>query len=66
MVGLPGDLVQFELFQFKQQLVQKVPETGRYYVWIDVIDGPTEDPENYPDREAVFHHPRARRGHSSA
>jgi hypothetical protein len=53
-VQLPGDLVQFELFQFKQQLVQKVPETGRYYVWIDVVDGPVEDPENYPDREAIF------------
>lgn len=53
-VKLPGDLVQFELFQFKQQLVQKVPETSRYYLWIDVVDGPTEDPENYPDREAVF------------
>ena len=53
-VQLPGDLVQFELFQFKQQLVQKVPETARYYVWLDVVDGPTEDPENYPDREAVF------------
>ena len=53
-VKLPGDLVQFELFQFKQQLVQKVPETSRYYLWIDIVDGPTEDPENYPDREAIF------------
>ncbi|MGH9718589.1 MAG: DUF1549 and DUF1553 domain-containing protein, partial [Bryobacteraceae bacterium] len=53
-VKLPGDLVQFELFQFKQQLVQRVPETTRYYLWIDIVDGPTEDPENYPDREAIF------------
>jgi hypothetical protein len=59
-VQLPGDLVQFELFQFKQQLVQKVPETTRYYVWIDIVDGPTEDPENYPDREAIFQYATAR------
>jgi hypothetical protein len=59
-VQLPGDLVQFELFQFKQQLVQKVPETARYYVWIDIVDGPVEDPENYPDREAIFQYATAR------
>ena len=34
-VKLAGDLVQFELFQFKQLIVQKVMDTDRFYVWLD-------------------------------
>jgi hypothetical protein len=34
---LPGDLMQFELFQFRQSLVQKVMEPHRFYVWLDLV-----------------------------
>ena len=34
---LPGDLMQFELFQYKQQMVQKVMDTNHFYVWLDVV-----------------------------
>src|SRR5260370_11272298 len=39
-VLLPGDLMQFELFQFKHGLIEKVIEPNKYYVWLDVIQGP--------------------------
>ena len=41
---LPGDLMQFELFQFKQQLVQKVVETQKFYVWLDIVQGEPSSP----------------------
>jgi hypothetical protein len=39
-VLLPGDLMQFELFRYKQQLVQKVVDTDHYYVWMDTVQSP--------------------------
>jgi cytochrome c553 len=51
-VILPGDLMQFELFQFKQQMVQKVMDTNRFYVWIDVVQG--EDDQSYVKKDAIF------------
>jgi len=51
-VQLPGDLMQFELFQFKQQLVQKVVETKKFYVWLDIVQG--EDSPDYPRKDGVL------------
>ena len=50
---LPGDLMQFELFQFKQQLVQKVMETNKFYVWLDIVQGEPSSPD-YPNKRAVL------------
>jgi len=49
---LPGDLMQFELFQFKQLLVQKVMDTNRFYVWIDVVQ--SEEDQSYVRKDAIF------------
>ena len=49
---LPGDLMQYELFQFKQQMVQKVMDTNHFYVWMDVVEG-AED-QSYVKKEAIF------------
>ena len=49
---LPGDLMQFELFQFKQLMVQKVVNTNHFYVWLDVIQG--EDDQSYVLKEGIF------------
>ena len=38
--------MQFELFQFKQLLVQKVMDPHRFYVWLDIVRG-----EGSPDYE---------------
>ncbi len=54
-VELPGDLRQFEFFQYKQLLVQKVMETHKHYVWLDVIQG--ESSPDYPKRDAIFENP---------
>lgn len=54
-VELPGDLRQFEFFQYKQLLVQKVMETHKHYVWLDVVQG--EASPDYPKREAIFENP---------
>lgn len=51
-VELPGDLKQFEFFQYKQLLVQKVMETHKHYVWLDVVQG--ESSPDYPNRDAIF------------
>src|SRR5262249_53247008 len=51
-VMLPGDLVQFELFQFKQLMVQKVMDTNHFYVWLDVIQG--EDDQSYVKKDGIF------------
>jgi cytochrome c553 len=34
---LPGDLVQFEMFQFRQTIVQQPMNPHRYYVWLDIV-----------------------------
>jgi len=52
-VLLPGDLMQFELFQYKQMLVQKVVETNKYYVYLDVVQGEPSSPD-YPKKDAIF------------
>ena len=40
---LPGDLVQFEMFQFRQQIVQQPMNPHRYYVWLDVVQSEEGD-----------------------
>ena len=49
---LPGDLMQFELFQFKQLMVQKVVNTNHFYVWLDVVQG--EDDQSYVKKDGIF------------
>jgi cytochrome c553 len=49
---LPGDLMQFELFQYKQQMVQKVMDTNHFYVWLDVVQG--EDDQSYVRKDGIF------------
>jgi hypothetical protein len=49
---LPGDLVQFELFQFKQLMVQKVMNTNHFYVWLDVVQG--EDDQSYVKKDGIL------------
>ena len=49
---LPGDLMQFELFQFKQQMVQKVMDTNHFYVWLDVVQG--EDDQSYVRKDGIL------------
>ena len=49
---LPGDLVQFELFQYKQLMVQKVMDTNHFYVWLDVVKG--EDDQSYVKKDGIF------------
>ena len=51
-VMLPGDLVQFELFQFKQLMVQNVMNTNHFYVWLDVVQG--EDDQSYVKKDGIF------------
>jgi cytochrome c553 len=53
---LPGDLMQFEMFQFKQSMVQKVVETEKYYVWLDIVQGEPGSPD-YPKKDAIFEYP---------
>ena len=52
-VLLPGDLMQFELFQYKQQMVQTVMDTSHYYVWLDIIQGISGDP-SFVQKDAVL------------
>jgi hypothetical protein len=49
---LPGDLVQFELFQFKQLMVQKVMDTNHFYVWLDIVQG--EDDQSYVKKDGIL------------
>src|SRR5579862_5437942 len=49
---LPGDLMQFELFQYKQQMVQKVMDTNHFYVWLDVVQG--ESDQSYLKKDGIF------------
>ena len=49
---LPGDLMQFELFQYKQLMVQKVMDTNHFYVWLDVVQG--EDDQSYVKKDGIF------------
>ena len=49
---LPGDLMQFELFQFKQLLVQKVMDPHRFYVWLDLVR--SEGSPDYEKKTAIY------------
>lgn len=49
---LPGDLMQFELFQYKQQMVQKVMDTNHFYVWLDVVQ--SENDQSYVKKDGIF------------
>jgi hypothetical protein len=40
---LPGDLVQFEMFQFRQQIVEQPMNPHRYYIWLDVVESEEGD-----------------------
>jgi hypothetical protein len=51
-VLLPGDLMQFELFQYKQQMVQKVMDTNHFYVWLDVVQ--SESDQSYVKKDGIF------------
>ena len=52
-VRLPGGLMQYELFRFKHQLAQKHIAPKRYYVWLDVVQGPTRV-DDFGRRRAIF------------
>ena len=54
-VQLPGDLMQFELFQFKHGLIEKVIEPNKYYVWLDVVQGPPASRiDDFGKRTGIF------------
>jgi Protein of unknown function (DUF1553)/Protein of unknown function (DUF1549)/Planctomycete cytochrome C len=54
-VSLPGDLMQFELFQFKHGLIEKVIEPNKYYVWLDVVQGPPASRvDDFGKRNGIF------------
>jgi hypothetical protein len=56
-VLLPGDLMQFELFQFKHNLIEKVIDPKKYYVWLDVIQGPPASRiDDFGKRTGIFEH----------
>ena len=44
--------MQFELFQFKQLLVQKVMDPHRFYVWLDLVR--SEGSPDYEKKTAVY------------
>jgi hypothetical protein len=50
---LPGGLMQFELFQFKQRLVEKVMHPHRFYVWLDVVQGEPGS-QDYLKKEGIY------------
>jgi Protein of unknown function (DUF1553)/Protein of unknown function (DUF1549)/Planctomycete cytochrome C len=54
-VLLPGDLMQFELFQFKHNLIEKAIDPNRYYVWLDVVQGPPASRvDDFGKRKGIF------------
>jgi hypothetical protein len=54
-VQLPGDLMQFELFQFKHNLIEKAIDPNRYYVWLDVVQGPPASRvDDFGKRKGIF------------
>jgi hypothetical protein len=50
---LPGDLMQFELFQFKQSIVQKVMQPARFYLWLDVVQG-EQGSQDYARKDGIY------------
>ena len=54
-VLLPGDLMQFEFFQFKHNLIEKVIDPVKYYVWLDVVQGPPASRiDDFGKRTGIF------------
>ena len=51
--ALPGDLMQFESFQYKQKLVEKVMEPQRFYVWLDVVQG-EQASQDYEKKDGIY------------
>src|SRR5439155_25862372 len=51
--ALPGDLMQFEHFQYKQFLVQKVMNPHRFYVWLDVVQG-EQGSQDYVKKDGIY------------
>jgi cytochrome c553 len=50
---LPGDLMQFERFQYKQKLVEKVMQPHRFYVWLDVVQG-EQASQDYEKKDGIY------------
>ena len=51
--ALPGDLIQFERFQYKQLLVEKVMNPHRFYVWLDVVQG-EQASQDYEKKDGIY------------
>ena len=51
--ALPGDLMQFERFQYKQLLVDKVMDPARFYVWLDVVQG-EQASQDYEKKDGIY------------
>jgi hypothetical protein len=51
--ALPGDLMQFERFQYKQLLVEKVMDPHRFYVWLDVVQG-EQASQDYEKKDGIY------------
>ncbi len=51
--ALPGDLMQFERFQYKQLLVEKVMSPHRFYVWLDVVQG-EQASQDYEKKNGIY------------
>ena len=52
-VALPGDLMQFESFQYKQKLVENVMQPQRFYVWLDVVQG-EQASQDYEKKDGIY------------
>src|SRR5262249_55077021 len=50
---LPGDLMQFERFQYKQLLVEKVMAPQRFYVWLDAVQG-EQGSQDYVKKDGIY------------
>ena len=53
-VQLPGDLMQFELFQFKHNLVEKVDRSEQVLRWLDVVQGPPSRVDDFGKRTGIL------------
>jgi cytochrome c553 len=51
--ALPGDLTQFERFQYKQLLVEKVMDPHRFYIWLDVVQG-EQGSQDYEKKDGIY------------
>src|SRR6185369_15230415 len=51
--ALAGDLVQFERFQYKQKLVERVMQPHRFYLWLDVVQG-EQASQDYEKKDGIY------------